>query len=304
MNYAEINKAILEGRDIDSALIKKDEKFYEYLFNNKVAFYYSKVLSKNTTQKEEWIIRRGTELNKKYFDTLKTLNDICLSNGIDFLLYKTHKHIPEVVDGDIDIFVKNEQFNTFMDVFRKNGFACIEDEPGKGKCEKDGCLVIEPHINISWRGGNYINENIIWENTKSIKVEDNFIVKSASNEVELVSLLGKVFFEPAYLDLYSIKQALKLVAVVDNNLISKNIQFSQPFNELLDTIKKEEIYTPSKLPLFCNNNLYFKTWSKQTLKTGDFKLFLLHSLYFIYWKYRYLFLSKLPFIHNWHEDQG
>ena len=59
MNYKEINQAILEGRDIDETLVEKDGAFYKYLFNNKVAYYYSKHLSKRETIKEKWIINRG-----------------------------------------------------------------------------------------------------------------------------------------------------------------------------------------------------------------------------------------------------
>lgn len=299
MNYKEINLAILENRDVDNKLVKKNERFYKYLSNNKVAYYYSKYLSKDQTEKEKWIIQRGEELNNKYIETLTFLEDICSINNIRFLLYKTHKYIPEVVDGDIDVFVKKEDFYKFMQVLEKEGFKCVEDEPGKGKCEKDNFLVIEPHINISWRQGEYTKEAFIWENTRKIK-EDIFLqVEAASAEIELISLIGKVYFEPQYLDLYSRKTIRYFFEQDTINIqsILKNINFGEAFEYLV--LKERSINIKKKAPFFMDPIHYLYYWWEQCRKNKNWKYFLLHIVYYVYWNFRYSLIDKLPFSHNW-----
>jgi hypothetical protein len=302
MNYKEINEAILNDRDINEELVKKNDKFYQYLFNNKVAYFYSKYLSKNQTEKEKWIIKRGEELNKKYYKTLKLLKEICDENNIDFLLYKTYKQIPEVVDGDIDIFVKREDFYKFLEVFRKEGFKSVEDCLGKGKCTKEGCLVIEPHIGVSWRGDGYISEDFIWENLIDVCVKENLYVKSASFEVELISLISKVYFEPSYLDSYGLKQIKALVPRINLGKIYKNISFVKAFKYLMSFSEVESNFINKKLPLFLDNVLYLKFWSKQAFPK-NLKIYFLHILFFFYWKYRYFICNKLPFNHTWNENK-
>ena len=108
MNYEEINSAIMEDRDINYSLVEKTEEFYQYLFNNKVAYFYANNLSTVSNETEKWIISKGKELNEKYYKTIKEIKRICDKHNIEWVLYKTHKYIDEVVDGDIDLFVKKE----------------------------------------------------------------------------------------------------------------------------------------------------------------------------------------------------
>ncbi|MCK5123108.1 MAG: hypothetical protein KAQ87_03095 [Candidatus Pacebacteria bacterium] len=298
MNYKEINKAILSDRDIDENLVKKDDKFYQYLFNNKVAYYYSKCLSKNQTEKEKWIIKRGEELNERYYKTLKLLKDICDKNNIDFLLYKTHKYIPEVVDGDIDLFVKEKDFQKFLDVFHGEGFKTEEDEPGKGKCEKDGYCITEPHINISWNENITLKENDVWNFTEIIKIKEINIEKT-TKEMDIFSFFTDVFYGPNYVCLYKllvfkqINQKKLFEISADKNIqgdldkIVKQLQFDKTLN--------------TKLPVFLDNFNYLKWWFKRIMQnkklSQPFKFKIL--IYFFYWKYRYLLIDKLPFSHNW-----
>src|SRR3989338_202283 len=202
MNYAEINQAILENRDVDESIIEKNDSFYIYLKNNKVAYYYSKFLSKRRTSQEVDIIEKGNKLNERFFESVNSIREICLSNNIRFLLYKTCKFIPEVVDGDIDMFIKPGYWHKFHAIYSKLGYTVRYDESGKSKVILPHLCTMEPHQNISWRGGNYLSEKFIWENTGLCT---SMGVETASIEVELSGLFAKVFFEPQYLDLYSLK---------------------------------------------------------------------------------------------------
>jgi argonaute-like protein implicated in RNA metabolism and viral defense len=52
-----------------------------------------------------------------FLKTLIELDRICKEQNIDYLLYKTHKYFDEVIGGDIDIIVKDEDFDRFLRVF-------------------------------------------------------------------------------------------------------------------------------------------------------------------------------------------
>src|SRR5690349_15376161 len=126
--FAAINKAILEGTDVPASTVK-DEAFYEYLLNNKVAFYYASELSAKRTPAEEKMLQKGREVHAKYIKSLQIITEICQAKGFDYMLYKTYKYIPEVVDGDIDLLVRAEDFEPFLQAFAARGFATEEDEP-------------------------------------------------------------------------------------------------------------------------------------------------------------------------------
>ncbi len=289
MNYKAINEAILNDMDIDSSKVEKTDEFYKYLFNNKVAYYYSKYLSKNKTDYEKRIIKTGDRLNSKYLKTLKLLVQVCKKNHIEFLLYKTHKYIPEVVDGDIDIFVRRKDFYKFLEVFKTEGFEVEEDEPGKGKCVKKSFCVIEPHINISWRGIVYINEDNIWNQSVPIRL-NHLLINNCSPSIEMLSICGELFFSPEYIDLYTIKKM--------NQLVNKKIHITgnELFNGFQNIIKKSKpIFVNSKLPYFISTmnliKIIYPNVQIQDLIEINFKN--------LYWKHRYRLNNKLPFAHEW-----
>jgi hypothetical protein len=289
MNYKEINKAILNNQDIAEKLVEKDEAFYKYLFNNKVAYYYSKYLSTNKTEMERRIIKRGDELNEKYYKTVKLLKKICCTYNIGFLLFKTHKYIPEVVDGDIDIFVKEKDFKKFFDVFRNEGFTCVEDEPGKGKCMKDGFLLIEPHVDISWRNIVVLESECLWTKDIVIDIQGSHI-NSASLDIELYVIICELLFSPEYLDLLTIK---KMFIFDTKSLVSEG-----KFGELIKKVyllRNNIIKTNNKAPFFMSTFLLFK------FLFGKIKYYYIAEICFknTYWKFRYYLLNKLPFTHDW-----
>jgi hypothetical protein len=298
MNYKIINNSIISGKDFLIGF-KKDRKFYDYLFNNNVAYYYSKVISKDKNPIEEDIIKRGDKINQKYYKTLKLINLLCKKNNIPFLLYKTHKYIPEVVDGDIDLFVKEIDFYKFMRIFREEGFKCIEDEPKKGKCIKEGYCVIEPHINIGWRENLIINQKIIWNHFESIKI-GGIKFKKCSRNLDIFSIFLELFWEPNYLKLYDLLvikrvQNSKQISSLTNDIILRN-QIDIIFNLLINN----ELLIKN-LPFFLPNNYFINWWFKYIAlnneKTFSFKI--KHLIYFVYWKYRYKIINKLPFRHYW-----
>lgn len=282
MNYKEINEAILNDRDINEDLVTKDDRFYKYLFNNKVAYYYAKRLSKRQTEKERWIIKRGEELNEKYYKSLDILKGICDTNNIDFSLYKTHKYIPEVVDGDIDIIVHKQDFHRFLTVFKNMGFECIEDESEKGKCIKAGYCIIEPHVNISWHSRIAVSGEHLWND---VYVHTNIYgVKNCSLLTEAQAIYGELLFSPEYLDLRTVKTIY---------VLSKRLADADPINKLHQLARSYKINR--KYPIFLSTyKLFTSIWS-------ELSIYQIIEVLFknLFWKYRYHIMNKLPFTHKW-----
>jgi len=289
MNYREINTAILKARDVDQRLVKKDDVFYKYLFNNKVAYYYASELSRNKTEKEQEIIKRGNELNAKYIKTLKYVKKICDKHGIKFILFKTHKIIPEVVGGDIDLIVKRKDFKYFLHIFSGLGFESVEDEPGKGKCFKEGFNVIEPHITISWRGISYFNEKKIWRHTKEININnEKYII--FDNSMEVYIAIAQLFYEPEYIDLYT------MIQLNNGDGLIGRIPNAAKVQKFINENKKkyEQIF-----PIFAPVGLFADIWTRELFTSKNIKVYVLHWIFYIYWRMRYKFIKKLPFTYIW-----
>ncbi len=289
MNYKEINTAILGSKDINEKLVKKDEQFYRYLFNNKVAYYYATQLSKRQTEKEKWIIKRGNELNARYIKTLEFVRQVCDENNIEFILFKTHKVIPEVVDGDIDLIVHKKDFQKFLDIFSELGFNSVEDEPGKGKCVKEGCNVIEPHITISWRGNSYFDEKELWKYTKEVNINNKQYLVSSDN-IETFIAIAQLFYEPEYIDLYTMFQLKASSTLIQSLPHHKQVQF------FIDNVNQQRSVA---FPVFAPLMLFMKLWTKELFVSKNLKTYLLHCIFYVYWRLRYKFIKKLPFTHIW-----
>lgn len=294
MNYSIINSSIIKKKEIN---LIKNKDFYKYLQNNSVAFFYSKDISKHKNDTEKNIIKRGSILNEKYYKSLFFLCDTLDKNNIEFALYKTNKYVSEVVDGDVDFFIHKKDFSKLFKIFTQEGFNCVEDEPLKGKCIKEGFCILEPHVNISWREILVLSEEKIWQNTEEINIKGKKI-KKVTKEIDVLAVLLSTFYEPDYIKLYDFINFLDM----DKHKLMQLC--SSTHKEKIDSIFKmltNKNTINKKFPVFLPNNLYLNWWLKDIfLKTGftiRFKLF--HITCFFFWKYRYKFTNQLPFAHLW-----
>ena len=304
MNYEAINRSILNKTELPKE-IRQDTQLYEYLLNNKVAYFYAIELGNRQDSETVRVIDQADRYQRRYAKTLKLLDEVCKEKGYEYLLYKTYKFIPEMVDGDIDIIVREKDFQNFLNTFQTLGFECEEDEPGKGKCEKVGFSVIEPHTNISWRGGSHVSESFIWEKPIDVKV-DGLVVKNVSLEIEATAIAAKILFEPSYLDLYSLLLLRYcLDEGINENLIYKNTTQPNLLKEVLEFCKDKAITPPygKKWPLFLPVIRYIKLWTQNYIATKNHRIYVLHLVFYIYWNARYRINGKLPFTHH-HEWQG
>lgn len=292
-----INEYIVNSKDVPES-VSKNIIFYEYLLNNSVAYYYSKCLSKKPTQTENKILKKGDDFNKTYFKTLELISNVCRKQRIEFLLFKTYKYVPEAVDGDIDIIVKNKDFHRFFRVFKKLGFKCTTDRFFKGDCQKNGFCKIEPRVNISFHGMVLMPEQNIWQHAEEVRI-NNMRLQKTSKELDIFALLLNVLYGPNYLKLYlylilkQIDQA-KILAPCSHLSVKQDLEF------LFNKISKINL-SLTRFPYFFDNISLLKFYFKRIAFTKDLNFIdkIKYITFFFYFKYKYLITDKLHFKHEW-----
>jgi len=295
MNYHEINTAIAEGRDIDTLLVKKNKRFYDYLLNNKVAYYYASELSTHPNATEQAIIKQGDAFNAAYIKTVAYVKAVCEEENIPFLLFKTHRYIPAAVDGDIDLLVKRDDFQRFLQAFRDRDFDAIEDEPEKGKCTKEGYISIEPHVNISWRDNVFFAGDKAWEDATEV-VYGDVSIPCCSPLVELLAAAGELYFSPEYIDLFRLETAQVLLSQQD----SFDDVTDDTARKLLDQYVRwldnvTSLYLDQKLPFFLPHTKLDKAIRAHV--SGKERMEIVFKNFC--WEYRYKLIDRLPFTHDW-----
>lgn len=296
MNYRIINKAILSSQDVLQS-IDRDNKFYDYLLNNGMAYYYSAYLSKDKNILDKRIIKAGNILNSKYINTLKIIDKICRENEINFLLFKSYKYFHEIVDNDIDLFIKEKDFHIFTKAFAKDGFKCFIKGPLQAECIKEGFCKIEPRVTFSFRGRVILKEERIWENQVAVNINGIKISKT-SKEIDLLYLLLSILYTPNYLKLYLLK-LFKESDVEKLYILSSNEQINQDIKFLIKNLieKAEEKHLPS----FLGNINFIRWWYRRVFLSKDIYLIKKTTLilFFFYSKFSYIFFNKLVFKHKW-----
>lgn len=297
MDYKSINTAILTSQDVPKS-IPRNDSFYDYLLSNNIAYYYCRHLSKEKIFMDRKIIKAGETLNRKFLKTIRLIGKISKENNIQFLLFKTYKYIPEIVDGDIDIFVQKKDFYRFLKALENEGFICFENEHLKGFCKKKEYCNIEPRVNAAFHGEVLLNEKKIWEKVERVSVDEIEVLK-VTKKIDLFYLLLDVLYRPSYIKLYL------FLLCKDSNTGSlyqltseKNIHQDLKFLLLYLTADNVE---NKRFPLFLTNIDFLTWWYKRILPNQQLTLFarLKHMLFFFYAKYAYLFFNRLVFRHFW-----
>lgn len=297
LDIKEINQVIISPSDIPSSISKCPE-FYEYLIDNDVAYYYSKCLSRRKTTTERKLLKRGEKFDEKYQRTLKLLSDVCNRHKIEFLLFKTHKYIPEVVAGDIDIIVRSKDFYKFLDAFSKLGFNCEEDEVLKGFCKKTGFCKIEPRVNLSAHNIIFMDEDEIWKYTETTRIGE-IVVQKTTKELDLLSLLLDILYGPNYLKLYLyvvLRQVdkAKILAICPTSNIRRDLEFMLEKISAIDSSK-------TSFPYFLDNLSFIRFYVRRVAFRKELRLVdkVKHPVFFFYIKYKHRFMGRLHFKHEW-----
>lgn len=299
MDYKTINNAILTSRDVPRS-VTRDDRFYDYLLNNSVAYYYSVHLSKEENIINKKIITVGNNLNRKYIKTLELINKLCQKNNLIFLLFKTYKYVPEVVDNDIDLVIKERDFYIFIKALENEGFECFEDEHLKARCYKDGYCKIEPRVSLSFRGRIILDEKRIWQKQEEVII-DGMKISKTTKEIDLFYLLLSILYNPNYLKLYYLL-IYKNVDLEEFYKLSLDKNINQDLKFLLINLTKNmEI---RRFPLFLENICFTIWWYRRIFLASDITLLKKLTLiaHFFYLKYSYIFFNKLILKHNWALD--
>lgn len=297
MNYKAINTAILNSSDVPKS-IKRDKQFYDYLLSNNTAYYYSRYLSKDKTLLDKKIIAAGESLNGKFLRTLSSINKLCRKNRIKYLLFKTYKYIPEVVDGDLDLFIAKKDFYRFLQILEDEGFECIENEKLSAVCYKTGFCNIEPRVKSSFHGLVVLDESKVWEKKDNVNIGGMQLYK-VTKEIDLLHLLLSVLYRPDYLKLYLLlayrgSDIKKILALTENQNFSKDLNF------LLSNLIMSDVEN-KRFPLFMGNIDFVIWWARRILPVFELTLSakIKHIVFFFYSKYSYLLFNRLVFKHNW-----
>jgi len=297
LDIKKINQSIISSKDVPSS-VDKTPQFYQYLLNNDVGYYYSQCLSRKPTGMEKRVLKKGGRFNERYQRTLELLCDVCNQHKIEFLLFKTHKYIPEVVAGDIDIIVRSKDFHRFLDIFGKLGFSCKEDEVLKGGCKKGGFCKIEPRVNISAHNIILMREDEVWKHIETVGI-GNREVQKTTKELDLFNLLLNILYGPNYLKLYLyivLQQADKarIMAVCPTPDIKRDLEF---------LLGKISAIDPSRTPFpyFLDNLSFIRFYVRRIAFGNSMSLVerVKHIVFFFYIKYKYQFIGGLHFKHEW-----
>lgn len=295
--YKDINSAILNNKNNDLSAIHKD-KLYKYLINNNVAYFYAKKIRAAKGDKEKRVVREGNKYNRKFFKTIKLVDDVCRQNKIDYLLFKTFKYVPEVYSGDLDIIVKEKTFEKIIEIFEKRGFSNRSDVKLKVELQKDGYSKIEFRVNVEYHGIALFESKEIWKYKEKTKLGGLEIFKT-TEDFDLVCLLLNIIYGPKYLDLYLMllkKQvgSKKLLGFISGTRLAEDLRFI--VSELI-----EKDFSNKCFPLFIPDLIYLRWWVKKIFLSD--KVFLLEKLkvivFFFYIKYKYLFFDNLQYAHKW-----
>lgn len=297
--YKDINSAILNNKNNDLSAIHKD-KLYKYLINNNIAYFYAKKISAAKGDKEKRVIREGNNYNRKFFKTLKLVDDVCRQNKIDYLLFKTFKYVPEGYSGDLDIIIKEEAFERIIEIFEKRGFSTRFDVGLKVELRNAGYSKIEFRVNVEYHGITLFDSKEIWEYKEKTKLGGIEIFKT-TKEFDLVCLLLNILYGPNYLDLYLMllnKQvgSKKLLSFKRGTKLAEDLRFI-----ISNLVKKD--FSNKRFPLFIPDLIYLRWWLKNIFLSD--KVFLFEKfkviLIFFYIKYKYLFFDNLQYAHRWLE---
>lgn len=300
MNHSMVNKAILDGK---TGSLKKDETLYSYLLLNNVAYYFSSTLVARMEDWDKAVIKAGDKFNARFIKTLVLINKICRKKKILYALYKTYKPISEAVDGDIDLFVKEKDFDLFMSTFENEGFMCRQTEPLKGECVKAGFCKIEPRCDVSFHGIQVLAESEVWLNSHK-EIIGGITVPVAAREIDVLGLLLNILYGPNYCKLYFYKVLKKtnkqrLKSLVKSKSIRNDVSF------LLSWLAGKKLIG-KRFPLFVDNFNFVSWWFRRILMSSRLSTFqkLKHLAFFFYSKYGYVLFNRLPFTHDWGMKYG
>jgi len=271
--------------------------FYKYLLINNLAYFYVE-FSKDNSNVAKKIIQSGNILNSKFEKTVDLICDILIKTKISAALFKTYKHIPEVVDGDIDLLLAKDDMGKFILSLTKKGFECVKESEGKYICKNKNYLKIEPRTNVSF-GSKFIFDFDKIKNLLFSVTINNRNIDSTPSDIDVLYFILNFLYGPNYLRLYHYfliesVDFKRLIFLARQFGVRKEILF---FKLMLD----KKISKSRKFPIFLSDFEYLNFFIRFISLNRDFNFIykVRHLVFFFFLKYKYLIFGKLHFRHQW-----
>ncbi|KKQ75906.1 MAG: hypothetical protein US96_C0002G0019 [Candidatus Woesebacteria bacterium GW2011_GWB1_38_5b] len=299
MNKRLVNSCIIKGLNLPGK-INRDQELYAYLLRNSVAYFFSTNLNIPKTITDHRIIHQGHKLKKRYLKTIRFLNHLSKESGIPYLLFKTVKRFPEVVDGDIDLFIKGKDFLRMIKLLCDLGFKCILEEPQKAICSKSGFCRLEPRVEACFHGLTVIDEKGVWRNQEKLDFA-GLTLQTVKQEVDVSYQLLGLLYGPNYLKLYHFIQC-KSVGIDNLLKLYSNPRVKNSLETVWNTLIVNEGSNEASYPIFLPDRIFLKLWVENILPELNINFVekIRISAFFFYAKYSYLVLGRLHFQHHWY----
>lgn len=224
-------------------------------------------------------------------DTLKTT----LSDIVPFLVIKTYKGFPHVVD-DIDILVSGDQYRNAIELMRMNKFKVMKSpEPNKFDCLKSGLLRVSLHQSISWHNIKCVDDEFLWREARHVSQKGvEYTIPRC--EGDLLSLFGHIIFETHNITLGDVSYFEYLTkSSIDWKLIREQAEkhgWSRSFERLLNVAKS--LCIEGHVPYMCSLNLIFESFLEVTLTQRSSIGYTSYLRNIFEHSYRLAFKSGLP----------
>lgn len=263
-----------------------------------MAYFYAKNIDRTNDKFSKSVVSVGNSLNSKYSKTKTLILMVSKEIGVLPILFKTFKHVPEIVDNDIDLVLKRKDVVKFVMKLEKLGFLYIKESKYKYICTKKGYNKIEPRADILVAGRKILNYQQTLKYVQKIG-KGNEKITVTNQELDAFYFMLNCLYGPNYLKLYH-------YMVIDGVVFSRIEEIAKDISclpeitffkrKVLDKISKDVSF-----PIFLKNIDYlvfyirFIMFNSNMIFTSKIK----HLLFFFFFKYKYIFFNKLHFQHQW-----
>lgn len=111
-------------------------------------------------EREPWA--RELEAALEFKRTIEVLNEVSRNSGIPYTLIK-NGGIIEHVPRDVDILVRPDDRNQFIELLAEHGLNLIHDARSETTLARSGLMKIDVYARIHYLGRDFLGENFLWD---------------------------------------------------------------------------------------------------------------------------------------------
>jgi putative nucleotidyltransferase-like protein len=187
-------------------------------------------LGKLSTLDSDAYIKKGNLYLQNLRNSLLYLNEI-LGCG-NFIAFKTFYYYPRITN-DIDIIV--DDYKSASRSFLRDGWWTKQILHSNPHFNREGYLKVGVHEKAGWGTKEFMDQELIWKNTRSIKFK-GIDVRLSSIEVDMMTIIPHIPFEKCYFDLGELLYIYKFADNVNWSLVKSQAQKYHWYHTLLDVL--------------------------------------------------------------------